>query len=1109
MEQRYCFCVPFMRTLWMCCFLIFFVMFSLTAQLFPHQEISNPRTPRFKISLYKTKEGLSANATKALVQDTNNILWIGLDEGLSRFDGTQFRNFRNNLPSRYVKYLYRTRNNRILVGHDAGISEIRESPDTIAFTTILRGERTETSSAINYPKQLFEEEDGTLWIAESKSIVRFKNGAISRYHFDVRCQTNSFLRSFSFVPDGFGSFIVCSQTGYCFWYNRTTNSFTEIPLPSNNIPLESASDMLNVGQGVVWIGYSGGIAELHLDAQGHLLSFVQRLRQPGVSLIHRAADSTIFVGTWFSGLFTIDRVSTSGKINARRCPTPFNTINMMVSNRNGDIWLSSDDGIALLKPSSVLTCEFGKAARGYIQAITKDSLSTLYTSDGMAAYQISTTEHSLDDMPIPKQIFRTRGTDILSMAHTQNYLWCGTTDGKLYRIAAKNLPKATPIANSGHKESQQIHVQNRHFDSIGTIIQQSRNPTLFYLFADSRSKLWACGELDAGALCITEGTSLQAPAVKLYDDSRGLPSVIRCFKESPEKVLYCGGRSHARVQYFFRYSLANDRFEDLSKSLPPEAGADFEVNDLYVRNDNDAWLCSSTGLFHHTATGIMKVPIFYAPTGEEIINIKAIESDGNGALWIGTSHGIVVYYDNGEYFFLNENGGLPANEIAFRALLWGGKNLGMWAGTVKGLANIPTISTIPPSTPTPLPIFLRVNGLKVPLENIFRQNSSTLNSQEIIFPSASDVQIGFLSVVFGEDAVSYQYRLLSSKRDSAWSPPQQGSLVTLLTLPADTYCLEVRAIQSGAYRWSRPMVFRFQVTEAWHERWWGRLGMLVLASGIIWGAVHINSRRLKKQKRELQELIQERTHEIYTQSQELHDRNNELLKLNAEKNEFLGIVAHDLKNPISGIRSLAELLLEGDSSLDKETEHHILTTIVSSAERMLRLVSDLLNVNQIEQGANNPVLIALDISPALAFVLESYRERAAAKDIHLQLEINGSTTVYANEQAVEQVLDNLISNAVKYSPFGKQIRINVLENTETVRIEIHDEGPGFSEADISKLFRKFVRLSAKPTGGEHSSGLGLSIVKKLVDAMHGRIWCESILGKGATFIVELPTKQQI
>jgi signal transduction histidine kinase len=100
------------------------------------------------------------------------------------------------------------------------------------------------------------------------------------------------------------------------------------------------------------------------------------------------------------------------------------------------------------------------------------------------------------------------------------------------------------------------------------------------------------------------------------------------------------------------------------------------------------------------------------------------------------------------------------------------------------------------------------------------------------------------------------------------------------------------------------------------------------------------------------------------------------------------------------------------------------------------------------------------------------------------------------------VLDNLISNAIKYSTFGKKVYIRLLQTQQSVRCEIQDEGPGLSKKDHQKLFGKFARLSARPTGGEHSTGLGLFIVKKLVTAMDGQVWCESELGKGATFVIE-------
>ena len=103
-----------------------------------------------------------------------------------------------------------------------------------------------------------------------------------------------------------------------------------------------------------------------------------------------------------------------------------------------------------------------------------------------------------------------------------------------------------------------------------------------------------------------------------------------------------------------------------------------------------------------------------------------------------------------------------------------------------------------------------------------------------------------------------------------------------------------------------------------------------------------------------------------------------------------------------------------------------------------------------------------------------------------------------------QVFENLVSNAVKYSPPGKKIFVRLKAEAGVVRFEVEDQGPGLSKEDQKKLFGKFARLSAKPTGGEHSTGLGLSIVKRLVEAMNGKVWCESELGMGAKFIVTIP-----
>ncbi len=242
--------------------------------------------------------------------------------------------------------------------------------------------------------------------------------------------------------------------------------------------------------------------------------------------------------------------------------------------------------------------------------------------------------------------------------------------------------------------------------------------------------------------------------------------------------------------------------------------------------------------------------------------------------------------------------------------------------------------------------------------------------------------------------------------------------------------------------------------------------------------------------------------ELWSRHQKLTQLNDQLAESNREKNEIMGIVVHDLKSPLSGIQGLAEVIAGG---VENEMAQEVGKQIFNSTERMFALIKNLLELNTIESGALKIHITTIQPKPMLVSIVEVFAYQASSKKITLHTEFpNQDVTVLADEQAFMQVVDNLISNAVKYSPHEKSVFIRLKSSTEAVRVEVQDEGPGISEADMKKMFGKFARLSARPTGGEHSTGLGLSIVKKMVEAMNGRVWCESELGKGATFIVELP-----
>lgn len=230
--------------------------------------------------------------------------------------------------------------------------------------------------------------------------------------------------------------------------------------------------------------------------------------------------------------------------------------------------------------------------------------------------------------------------------------------------------------------------------------------------------------------------------------------------------------------------------------------------------------------------------------------------------------------------------------------------------------------------------------------------------------------------------------------------------------------------------------------------------------------------------------------------------NEQLARLNQEKNEFLGIAAHDLKNPLTVIIGSAELLKM--NGLPPAQANKMASNIVGAGQRMFQLIKDLLDANAIEQGKFTSNIERCDLRQLAAECVANNQPHATRKEIVLCTEEGAPVWGRADRNAVMQILDNLISNAVKFSPLKSTVQVFVSVENGYGSIAVKDQGPGLSAEDQMKLFGKFARLSAQPTGGESSTGLGLSIVKKLAEAMAGTVFCQSELGKGATFVLRLP-----
>ncbi len=302
-------------------------------------------------------------------------------------------------------------------------------------------------------------------------------------------------------------------------------------------------------------------------------------------------------------------------------------------------------------------------------------------------------------------------------------------------------------------------------------------------------------------------------------------------------------------------------------------------------------------------------------------------------------------------------------------------------------------------------------------------------------------------------------------------------------------------------RISAPLRFPFVIrTSPWLHP--VALGLYLLAAGLILVSVfRIRTRLLRRRNAWLQARVDAATEELSRSHQSLQVLADHLYRLNEEKSLFMGMAAHDLRNPLHGIRLRAELLAQHEDAAAQGAAQ----AICAAVDEVVRLLNRLLDLEAIETGhrglQRQPV--ALDAVVQRACTL--HQGRARAKSLQLIPEpVAPSLVVQADQDTLAEVVDNLMTNAIKFSPQGRRIWLGAAQRDAEAALWVRDEGPGFLPEDKAQAFKGFARLSARPTGGEPSTGLGLAIVKRLVEDMGGRIILESEPGQGATFLVLLP-----
>lgn len=257
-------------------------------------------------------------------------------------------------------------------------------------------------------------------------------------------------------------------------------------------------------------------------------------------------------------------------------------------------------------------------------------------------------------------------------------------------------------------------------------------------------------------------------------------------------------------------------------------------------------------------------------------------------------------------------------------------------------------------------------------------------------------------------------------------------------------------------------------------------------------AMQTRGDELRVRIRELEEKIER----ISVKKQELED-------LATQKDELFAMVIHDIKNPAGLVKGLVELLRTYD--LTANEQHDVMNDLVETSRKIVSLSQEVCKIMALESGQMRLVYEPWDISDILRSVHRRNDPTAKNKQIEVVLDLPAELPeAEIDGQRIEEVVDNLLSNAIKFSHRGSTVRLRAKTESNSLIIEVSDNGLGLSEDDIKRAFSRGAKLSAAPTAGEPSSGLGLWIVKRIVEEHEGRVWVRSALGKGSTFAFQLP-----
>lgn len=1067
------------------------------------------------------KDGLSNNKVVAILQDKTGFLWFGTEDGLNRFDGYEFKVYRNNpqdtnsISGNNIWSLFEDTEGNIWIGTKSGeLNRYNVRRDIFEHWEIKAPNIQDNS--IN---EIYRDKNGFLWIGTYQSglyRLDIKTGKFKNWKYkpgDPNSITNNFITSI--VQDSYGNFWISTYNGlnkfnpelndesFQQFYSEPDN---ENSLSNNLIWLLNKSAL---NPELIWVGTADGLVSL--DTKNNTFTRISFPREPSLQFGHSVAsvveekindELILWIGT-YGGLV---RLNLSNNKSARFVKTENDPssiisyeINKLLKDRSGVIWSATENGLSYISLKGMKFNNIFMGEKGFDEltglmkmnvksVIQKDDGTILFgTSDGLYNFKNSDKQTNL------KKYTGTEEINVWSLAvGKSDDIWIGTYGQglKRFRLRNGNL-ESTPIESPTFKTSAFDYLKSLYIDDDNILWIGFWGGGLARFDTKTRTyKIWINENENPQSISHNDVWTIHKDRIgRLWIGTNG--GGLNLFVPTAKGI-------------FLRWSDIDDQSKKLSSNSIYSMTEARRGKNLSGLENTVLWVGTGNGLNKITLSNskdeinlntiVSEVSVYNSEDGLADNSVKSILEDKNGNLWIGTNSGI-SFFNVEKKSFINYSisDGLNGNEFNSNAALLSENDL-MYFGSVEGL-NVFNSNEIIQSNYSPPVVFTDFQILNQPvtISKSTPLKESILTAKEIILSHSDNVFSFQFSALDYNSPQSIHYAYMMEGFDDDWIYSGERRFITYTNLDAGTYSFKVKATNSDGVWGENFKSISVTVNQPWWRTGWAyAIYVLLIVVGIF------TARKIEVNRARLRNELKMREFEAKKQKE-----------LENLKSRFFANLSHEFRTPLTLIRGPVEELINGTATENRKGYYQL---IQRNSEKLQELIDQLLELTQLENASMPLKAKQENIVRLLRGLVYSFDSLAKQKNIKLSFECQDEKLIcWVDRDKLEKIINNLLSNAFKFTPANGQISVNASstksDDEEFTEVKVSDSGIGIPEEKLKHIFDRFYQVDDSSRKNYGGSGIGLALVKELVDLHKWQIEVQSEFGKGTVFYLRIPLSE--